>query len=154
MNWRDPGRVAPNWGRKFTRWRRWAAARLSEVTEASRVEPAIPERPTVDGLAEVWVTRWERDGVYRFDRTRPRPGRLRLGSCGRWRCSSRRSGRNCTRQRLTGAGGAVVDERGQRVEPVAAFERRLGPQLSEWAVMRVAFDDRRNIRSDPTLLAP
>ncbi|TDC46658.1 valine--tRNA ligase [Jiangella ureilytica] len=72
MNCRDPGRVAPKWGRKFTRWHPRAAARLGEVTHASRIEPAIPDRPTVDGLDEVWVTRWERDGVYRFDRTRPR----------------------------------------------------------------------------------
>ncbi|PZF79955.1 valine--tRNA ligase [Jiangella anatolica] len=32
----------------------------------------MPDRPSVDGLDEVWAQRWERDGVYRFDRTRPR----------------------------------------------------------------------------------
>src|SRR5918912_1045309 len=33
---------------------------------------AAPEKPTVDGLEEKWASRWEADGVYRFDRTRPR----------------------------------------------------------------------------------
>ncbi len=42
------------------------------MTDTSRTDPAIPARPTVDGLDEVWAARWERDGVYRFDRTRPR----------------------------------------------------------------------------------
>jgi len=32
----------------------------------------IPERPTLDGLEAAWSTRWETDGVYRFDRSRPR----------------------------------------------------------------------------------
>ncbi|SDU65999.1 valine--tRNA ligase [Jiangella alkaliphila] len=42
------------------------------MTDTSRTDPAIPARPTVDGLDEVWAARWERDGIYRFDRTRPR----------------------------------------------------------------------------------
>jgi valyl-tRNA synthetase len=33
---------------------------------------AVPERPTLDGLEEKWSSRWERDGVYRFDRSAPR----------------------------------------------------------------------------------
>ena len=33
---------------------------------------AIPDRPSVDGLAERWSQRWEQSGTYRFDRSRPR----------------------------------------------------------------------------------
>jgi valyl-tRNA synthetase len=32
----------------------------------------MPEKPTLDGLEQVWVARWEDQGTYRFDRTRPR----------------------------------------------------------------------------------
>ena len=32
----------------------------------------MPERPTLDGLEHKWRERWDRDGVYRFDRTQPR----------------------------------------------------------------------------------
>ncbi|MEV0380901.1 valine--tRNA ligase [Nonomuraea sp. NPDC050643] len=32
----------------------------------------MPEKPTLDGLEQVWVARWENDGTYRFDRSRPR----------------------------------------------------------------------------------
>jgi valyl-tRNA synthetase len=38
-------------------------------------EPAaarIPEKPSIDGIESVWSARWEADGTYRFDRTRPR----------------------------------------------------------------------------------
>lgn len=34
----------------------------------------VPARPSLDGLEEKWTGRWERDGVYRFDRTRSRDG--------------------------------------------------------------------------------
>jgi valyl-tRNA synthetase len=30
---------------------------------------SIPEKPSVDGLEDVWMTRWERQGVYDFDRS-------------------------------------------------------------------------------------
>lgn len=30
----------------------------------------MPEKPTLDGLEQVWVARWEDSGVYRFDRTK------------------------------------------------------------------------------------
>ena len=33
---------------------------------------AAPEKPTLDGLEAAWDARWEADGTYRFDRTRPR----------------------------------------------------------------------------------
>jgi valyl-tRNA synthetase len=32
----------------------------------------VPERPTLEGLEAKWGAAWERDGVYRFDRTAPR----------------------------------------------------------------------------------
>jgi valyl-tRNA synthetase len=34
--------------------------------------PALPERPTIDGLEPRWARRWDELGVHRFDRTRPR----------------------------------------------------------------------------------
>ena len=38
----------------------------------SRDAPRVPERPSLDGLEQKWCAIWERDGVYRFDRTAPR----------------------------------------------------------------------------------
>jgi valyl-tRNA synthetase len=35
-------------------------------------ETRVPERPTLDGLEGKWSAVWERDGVYRFDRSAPR----------------------------------------------------------------------------------
>ncbi|MFG2077695.1 valine--tRNA ligase [Nonomuraea maritima] len=32
----------------------------------------MPQKPTLDGLEQVWVRRWEDEGVYRFDRSKPR----------------------------------------------------------------------------------
>jgi valyl-tRNA synthetase len=32
----------------------------------------VPERPSLDGLEAKWGARWEADGTYRFDPTRPR----------------------------------------------------------------------------------
>ncbi|WP_345560024.1 valine--tRNA ligase [Nonomuraea rosea] len=32
----------------------------------------MPEKPTLDGLEQVWVARWETEGTYRFDRSKPR----------------------------------------------------------------------------------
>jgi valyl-tRNA synthetase len=34
--------------------------------------PDVPERPSLDGLEAKWSEAWERDGVYRFDRSAPR----------------------------------------------------------------------------------
>jgi valyl-tRNA synthetase len=58
-------------------WRRLKADTIRSLppsqsnTRAS--EPAnVPERPTLDGLEAKWSAEWERDGVYRFDRTAPR----------------------------------------------------------------------------------
>ncbi|HUY86929.1 MAG TPA: valine--tRNA ligase [Acidimicrobiales bacterium] len=33
--------------------------------------PAIPEKPTIDGLEANLSAKWEKDGIYRFDRSRP-----------------------------------------------------------------------------------
>ena len=32
----------------------------------------VPEKPSIDGLEDKWIAAWERDGTYRFDRTKPR----------------------------------------------------------------------------------
>jgi valyl-tRNA synthetase len=32
----------------------------------------VPEKPVLEGLEEKWITRWDADGTYRFDRSRPR----------------------------------------------------------------------------------
>ncbi len=32
----------------------------------------VPDKPTLDGIEQRWIERWETDGVYRFDRTRTR----------------------------------------------------------------------------------
>ncbi len=32
----------------------------------------MPEKPTLDGLEQVWVARWEQEGTYRFDRSKTR----------------------------------------------------------------------------------
>jgi valyl-tRNA synthetase len=41
-------------------------------TQVSPQGPSVPERPTLDGLEAKWSEVWERDGVYRFDRSAPR----------------------------------------------------------------------------------
>ena len=33
---------------------------------------AVPEKPALEGLEQKWMARWESEGTYRFDRTRPR----------------------------------------------------------------------------------
>jgi valyl-tRNA synthetase len=35
-------------------------------------QPAVPERPSLEGLEEKWAARWEAEGTYRFDRSAPR----------------------------------------------------------------------------------
>src|SRR5256886_6530149 len=34
--------------------------------------PIVPEKPSLDGLEDKWIERWEAEGTYRFDRTRQR----------------------------------------------------------------------------------
>lgn len=54
----------------------------------------LPERPRLEGLEETWAARWEQEGVYAFDRNRPRAevfaidtppptvsGELHIGHC-------------------------------------------------------------------------
>ncbi len=42
------------------------------ISRASSSSPNVPERPSLDGLEAKWSAVWERDGVYRFDRSAPR----------------------------------------------------------------------------------
>jgi len=32
----------------------------------------VPEKPTLDGLEDKWIERWEAEGTYRFDRSKAR----------------------------------------------------------------------------------
>jgi valyl-tRNA synthetase len=41
-------------------------------TTAPSAERSVPERPSLEGLEAKWNAVWERDGVYRFDRSAPR----------------------------------------------------------------------------------
>ncbi|TDD79451.1 valine--tRNA ligase [Actinomadura darangshiensis] len=41
------------------------------MTEQPRT-PNVPPKPSLDGLEDKWARAWEDEGVYRFDRTRPR----------------------------------------------------------------------------------
>jgi valyl-tRNA synthetase len=41
------------------------------MTEKPRI-PAVPEKVSLEGLEDKWVAVWEEQGVYRFDRSRPR----------------------------------------------------------------------------------
>jgi valyl-tRNA synthetase len=49
-----------------------AAGPSTQRTAAPRARPSVPERPSLEGLEEKWSAVWERDGVYRFDRSAPR----------------------------------------------------------------------------------
>ncbi|WP_407669949.1 valine--tRNA ligase [Nonomuraea solani] len=42
------------------------------MTQQRLRHAAMPEKPTLDGLEQVWVARWEDEGTYRFDRSKPR----------------------------------------------------------------------------------
>jgi valyl-tRNA synthetase len=44
----------------------------SPSASARSGDARVPERPTLDGLEQKWGAVWERDGVYRFDRSAPR----------------------------------------------------------------------------------
>src|SRR5579862_8499738 len=44
-------------------------------TSLTVLDPArlrLPEKPALEGLEAKWAPKWEAEGVYRFDRTRPR----------------------------------------------------------------------------------
>ena len=42
------------------------------MSDSAATTPQIPDKPTVDGLEERWVSRWEQDQTYRFDRSKSR----------------------------------------------------------------------------------
>ncbi|MFB4265116.1 valine--tRNA ligase [Nonomuraea sp. GTA35] len=42
------------------------------MTQQRLRRPSMPQKPTLDGLEQVWVARWEEEGTYRFDRSAPR----------------------------------------------------------------------------------
>ncbi|WP_248961274.1 valine--tRNA ligase [Sphaerisporangium perillae] len=42
------------------------------MTEQRLRHTTVPERPSLDGLEQVWVGRWESEGTYRFDRSKTR----------------------------------------------------------------------------------
>src|SRR5947209_17643677 len=42
------------------------------LTTLDPVRLRLPEKPALEGLEAKWMPRWEADGIYRFDRTRPR----------------------------------------------------------------------------------
>ena len=44
----------------------------SPSASARSGDARVPEHPTLDGLEQKWGAVWERDGVYRFDRSAPR----------------------------------------------------------------------------------
>jgi isoleucyl-tRNA synthetase len=35
-------------------------------------EPALPDKPSLDGLEDTWIRRWEEQGTYGFDRAATR----------------------------------------------------------------------------------
>jgi valyl-tRNA synthetase len=49
-----------------------ASQRQPPNTRSSSSAPNVPERPSLDGLEAKWGAAWERDGVYRFDRSAAR----------------------------------------------------------------------------------
>jgi valyl-tRNA synthetase len=48
----------------------------SPSTQPTSIDPSrrpqLPDKPALEGLEAKWVPRWEEQGIYRFDRTRPR----------------------------------------------------------------------------------
>jgi valyl-tRNA synthetase len=36
------------------------------------MKPTVPDKPTLEGLEDKWISRWDADGIYRFDRTKTR----------------------------------------------------------------------------------
>jgi len=37
------------------------------------MQPKVPDKPTLDGLEDKWIERWEAEGTYAFDRAKARP---------------------------------------------------------------------------------
>ena len=44
------------------------------LTSLDAARLSLPDKPALEGLEAKWAVRWEADGVYGFDRTRPREG--------------------------------------------------------------------------------
>ncbi|MEV0145742.1 MULTISPECIES: valine--tRNA ligase [unclassified Nonomuraea] len=42
------------------------------MTQQRLRHATMPEKPSLDGLEQVWVARWEQEGTYRFDRSKTR----------------------------------------------------------------------------------
>ncbi|MGI5214223.1 valine--tRNA ligase [Plantactinospora sp. CA-290183] len=42
------------------------------MTDPDRSQRGVPERPSLDGLAEKWADRWQAEGTYAFDRSKSR----------------------------------------------------------------------------------
>jgi valyl-tRNA synthetase len=45
---------------------------MTEPSETARPPITLPEKPALEGLERKWLERWEEQGIYRFDRSRPR----------------------------------------------------------------------------------
>src|SRR5829696_3490871 len=83
-SWRRPRprwwpRPASAWPRSTRPWPRSGPSRPScRGPDGDRPRPGggrmdrVPERPSLDGLEAKWGARWEADGTYRFDPSRPR----------------------------------------------------------------------------------
>ena len=47
-------------------------SRFIDRSRATMSRMPVPEKPALEGLEAKWTARWESDGTYRFDRSRPR----------------------------------------------------------------------------------
>ena len=47
-------------------------AAMSDAPASSSRAFTVPDKPALEGLEQKWAERWERDGTYRFDRTKNR----------------------------------------------------------------------------------
>jgi len=47
-------------------------ASLTDLLHLDLARLHLPDKPALEGLEAKWMRRWEEDGVYRFDGTRPR----------------------------------------------------------------------------------
>ncbi|MDR2347498.1 MAG: valine--tRNA ligase, partial [Bifidobacteriaceae bacterium] len=45
---------------------------MSQLPPPSHLQPSVPERPSLAGLEDKWDRAWSSQGVYAFDRTKPR----------------------------------------------------------------------------------
>src|SRR3954466_10023574 len=52
--------------------RLFADAASMPSVDCSSMTARIPDKPSLDGLEARWTARWDADGTYRFDRSKPR----------------------------------------------------------------------------------